>query len=104
MGLLCCIKQNSEIDKCLTDPELKPLLKQFKEVFQEPKTLPPFRVLDHKINIKEGARPIKQHPYKYPFIQRQEIEKMVKEILDFGVIQPSNSSSPVLLVKKKDGS
>lgn len=74
--------------------------------FRSQKKLPPPRSLDHRINIKEGDSAIKQHPYRYPFIQRKEIEKMVNEMLDTGVIQPSNSpySSPVLLVKKKDGS
>ncbi|KAL0331636.1 UNVERIFIED_CONTAM: Transposon Ty3-G Gag-Pol polyprotein [Sesamum angustifolium] len=46
------------------------------------------------------------HPYRYSFAQKDEIEKIVKELLESGVIQPSQSSfgSPILLVKKKDGS
>ena len=44
-------------------------------------------------------------PYLYPYYQNTEIEKMVKELLQFGLIKPSHNpfSSPVILVKKADG-
>jgi hypothetical protein len=44
-------------------------------------------------------------PYPYPFYQKEEIERIVKELLDSRVIRPSNSpfSSSVLLVRKADG-
>ena len=45
-------------------------------------------------------------PYRYPYFQKREIEHMFTEMLEVGIIQPSQSyfSAPVVLVHKKDGS
>jgi len=52
-----------------------------------------------------GAQPPNVCPYRYPFTQKNEIEKIIKELLEVGVIHPSISpySSPVVMVLKKDG-
>jgi len=44
-------------------------------------------------------------PYHHPFSQKNEIEKIVHELLEVGVICPSTSpySSPVVMVLKKEG-
>ncbi|KAL0329707.1 UNVERIFIED_CONTAM: Transposon Ty3-I Gag-Pol polyprotein [Sesamum radiatum] len=82
------------------------LLESYADIFQEPQGLPPSRGVEHQIQLKPDAIPKKMHPYRYSFAQKNEIEKIVKELLESGMIQPSQSSfgSPVLLVKKKDGS
>ncbi|GJZ54431.1 putative mitochondrial protein, partial [Tanacetum coccineum] len=43
-------------------------------------------------------------PYRHPPMQKDAIEVMVKELLDSGVIKPSNSpfASPIVMVKTKD--
>lgn len=55
--------------------------------------------------LKEGSNPISCRPYRYPPSQKDVIEKMVKELLDSGVVQHNSSPfvAPVVFVKKKDG-
>ncbi|XP_059456454.1 uncharacterized protein LOC132186493 [Corylus avellana] len=86
--------------------ELEGLLAEFSDIFAEPKSLPPHRSQDHAIVLKSEAKPVCVRPYRYPYFQKTEIEKIVKELLESGVIKPSQSpfSSPVLLVRKADGS
>jgi len=87
-------------------PDLNLILSDFAHVFQEPTTLPPMRSYDHQIPLMSNKSPVNSRPYKYPHYQKNEIEKLVKEFLQSGVIRPSRSpfSSPVLLIKKADGS
>ncbi|TYK14861.1 Ty3/gypsy retrotransposon protein [Cucumis melo var. makuwa] len=85
---------------------LQNMLKQFGDVFDWPEKLPPRRKIEHQIHLKEGTNPINVRPYRYGFQQKAKMEKLVEEMLTSGIIRPSNSpfSSPVLLVKKRDGS
>ncbi|KAL6323626.1 hypothetical protein AAG906_039221 [Vitis piasezkii] len=86
--------------------ELKELIEAFDDIFQAPSQLPPQRDIEHQITLKEGTDPINVRPYRYAYFQKDEIERQVSDMLNSGLIRPSSSpfSSPVLLVKKKDGS
>ncbi|XP_057746886.1 uncharacterized protein LOC130966135 [Arachis stenosperma] len=86
-------------------PEVVKLLHSYAGVFAQPSGLPPQRRHDHCIPLIKGADPVKVRPYRYPHSQKAQIEFMVQQMLDDGIIQPSRSpfSSPILLVKKKDG-
>lgn len=86
-------------------PALQSLLNRFKNITEEPNTLPPFRPTDHRIVLEDGSRPVNVLPYRYPHFQKTEIEILTSEMLKQGLIRESTSpySSPVLLVKKKDG-
>jgi hypothetical protein len=82
------------------------LLDEFASVFEEPQALPAERSHEHQINLKKGVPPHYQRPYRYPYYQKTEIEKIVKDLLDSGCVRPSQSpfASLVLLVTKADGS
>ena len=104
-----CLMANSGVQQselCLLPSDIQLIVDQFGELFEEPTTLPPSRACDHDIPLIPGARPVNIRPYCYPPALRDEIEKQVADMLHKGLIQPSTSpfSSPVLLVKKKDGS
>ena len=61
--------------------------------------------LKHEINTGNAA-PIRQHVRRVPPAKRGEVQMLLDEMLRKKVVQPSSSPwvSPVVLVKKKDGS
>ncbi|PNY17781.1 Ty3/gypsy retrotransposon protein [Trifolium pratense] len=87
------------------NPLITSLLRRFSSLFNEPTHLPPPRFTDHQIPVPPNASPVNVRPYRYPHAQKLEIETQVRKLLDNGWIKPSNSpySSPILLLKKKDG-
>lgn len=101
--LLVAAIQASDEEKI--PPTLQTLLAQFDQLFQDPTGLPPSRSYDHHTPLVSGAQPVNARPYRYAPLQKTEIERQVQEMLTSGIIQHSVSpfASPVLLVKKKDG-
>jgi hypothetical protein len=85
-------------------PDLQSILSKHHTIFSIPHGLPPSHgVHDHSIPLVPGSLPPNVHPYHHPFSQKNEIEKIVQELLDAGVIHHSTSpySSPVVMVLKK---
>lgn len=92
-------------EETATPPSVQQILDRYKDVFQDPKTLPPPRSYDHSIPLLPGAVPVNARPYHYSPQHKIEIEAQVKQLLQQGLITHSHNpfASPVLLVKKKDG-
>ena len=71
-----------------------------------PKDLPPTQ--DHVcvIHLIQKSLPPKNKPYRYLYAQKSDLECMVEEMLESGIIQPSQScfSSLIVMVHKKEGS
>lgn len=63
------------------------------------------RVQTHAIPTKDSA-PIAQRPRRLSAAQRDLVKAMIKDLIDAGLVRPSRSAwaSPLVLVKKKDGS
>lgn len=82
--------------------EIVGLLHKYREVFDEPKDLPPERECDHKIHLKPGSDPISVRPYRVPYRQKNEMETQIQTLLKNRIIRPSQSpyAAPALLVKK----
>nr|XP_016446293.1 PREDICTED: uncharacterized protein LOC107771447 [Nicotiana tabacum] len=81
--------------------EVLELLGQYKEVFQEPRGLPPSQDCDHAIELLPGAKLINLRPYRYSFEQKNVIEEIIANILKAQTVTKSVShvASPVLLHK-----
>jgi hypothetical protein len=81
-------------------------LDKYPRVFEVPTDLPPCRgEHDHSIPLLLGSQPPNVFPYRYPFAQTNEIEKIVKELLEVRVIHPSTNPclSPLVMVLNKEG-
>ena len=82
------------------------LVEEYQDVFAlDPRELGSTDLAMHVIDTGD-SKPIKQAPRRMPFVLHQKVEEMTKQMLDAGVIRPSKSpwASPVVLVRKKDGS
>ncbi|GBM89899.1 Retrovirus-related Pol polyprotein from transposon 297 [Araneus ventricosus] len=86
--------------------ELLHLLEEFGDIFDINKKSRKSRcnAVKHRIETSDNA-PIKQRPYRTSATERRAIENEVQRMLKEDVIQPSDRpwSSPVVLVKKKNG-
>ena len=86
--------------------QLKALLTEFSDVVATSNDdVGQTNLMAHTINV-DGAAPVKQPPRRLPFHKREEVRKHLDQMLAADVVEPSSSpwSSPVVLVKKPDGS
>ncbi|GBL58159.1 Transposon Ty3-I Gag-Pol polyprotein [Araneus ventricosus] len=62
-------------------------------------------MIQHRINTGDHP-PIKQYPRRLPLVRKEEAYHLVKEMVDNGIIEELSGpwASPIVLVKKKDGS
>jgi len=97
------VQEKEEASPHPVPSEVVRVLELSAEVFQELAELPPSRKQDYTIHLKEGVSILNLRPYKYSHYQKNEIEKLVNNMLKAGIIRPSISPffSHIILVKKK---
>ncbi|KAL8155372.1 hypothetical protein AgCh_000671 [Apium graveolens] len=68
--------------------------------------LPPDREIEFAIDLTPGTEPDSKAPYRMAPVEMKELATQLQDLLEKGVIRPSLSpwGTPVLFVKKKDGS
>ena len=81
------------------------LLKEFQGIFTENVVAGNCSLETHSIDVMNSS-PIKQPPRRVPLKMREEVDKILSEMKQQGVIEESHSPwiSPAVLVRKKDGS
>ena len=98
---------NSDADLADIEKEsLFSLLLQFSDIFAASQDLSG-RTAKLKHNIDTGtAHPIRQSVRRLPPAKKQEVTKLLDDMMQKDIIQPSSSpwTSPIVLVQKKDGS
>lgn len=89
-----------------TREKLRDVLRQHLDAFAwAAEDLGRTNVVKHQIDTG-NATPIRTPPRRIPIHWQGELQKLIEEMLEKGVIRPSTSpwAAPVVLVKKKDGS
>ena len=83
--------------------ELRELVARNRDVFAT--TPGRTTLIEHNIITEQGKR-VKLRPYRVPEARRQVIQEEVQKMLGLGIIEESHSTwaSPIVLVKKPDGS
>nr|GEY75286.1 putative reverse transcriptase domain-containing protein [Tanacetum cinerariifolium] len=85
----------------------QPIVFEFPDVFpDELPGIPSVREVEFNIELIPGSEPISKAPYRMDLIELKELKDQLQELLERGSIRPSVSpwGTPVLFVKKKDGS
>ncbi|KAK7101623.1 hypothetical protein V1264_019974 [Littorina saxatilis] len=102
--------QTETVEDVHYNPDLEPeRLEQVKSVINKhAKIMTDLPGTVHTIqhSVRNGDIVVNQRQYPMPFDTEKVIEDEVKKMLDLGIIEPSQSpySSPIVLVKKPDGS
>jgi len=82
------------------------LLQEFQDLFSRSESdVGRTKIIQHHIDTGDH-RPIKQRPRLLPLSRKEEVQRMIEDMRRTDVIEESSSpwASPIVLVKKKDGS
>ena len=96
------VKINPDLTKSQRE-QLKALVTEFSDVFTD---IPGNTdIIEHEIKLTSKV-PVHSKPYPMPFAMRESFKSDIDDMLKLGIIEPVESpyASPVVIVKKPDGS
>lgn len=85
--------------------QMDKVVEEYEDIFTSPAGVPLHCQVKHPIDLTLGA-PLPNGPiYRCSVLENDEIKRQIQELLQKGHIQPSSSpcGSPIILVRKKDG-
>ncbi|XP_043725663.1 uncharacterized protein LOC122672233 [Telopea speciosissima] len=106
-GCQCYLASLLDIEAKVTPMEEISIVKYFPDVFPKDLTrLPPDRETEFMIDQVPSAAPVSKAPYRMAPSELKELKEQLNDLLKKGFIRPSVFpwGSPVLFIKKKDGS
>ncbi|GFY24115.1 retrovirus-related Pol polyprotein from transposon 17.6 [Trichonephila clavipes] len=105
-GLLIASTLVDHSRKTIPKSSAERLFQEFEDVFSRNSSdIGHTTVTQHRIDTADHP-PIKQHPRRLPFAKQEEVGTLLREMQENDIIEPSSSpwASPIVLVRKKDGS
>ncbi|CAF4951779.1 unnamed protein product [Pieris macdunnoughi] len=98
-----------EIDTDLTNQsqinEIFYIINEFKDNFTSGNHVSRVTTGELKIRLKNPDKIVQRRPYRLSPVEREKVREMIQDLKENGIIRDSSSpfSSPILLVKKKNG-
>jgi hypothetical protein len=105
-GIISQLHSIEAVETPSMHPDLQYIISKHQAIFSTPRGFTPSCcVHDHSIPLVPDSLPPNVFPYCYPFSQKNEIEKIMQDLIQVGFIHPITSpySSPVVMLLKKEG-
>lgn len=97
--------EKSDNQDDIYEGQVEDILTEFKSIFETP-SKPVEAGVYHEIELESDANPVAQAMYRLSYEEKAELKAQLLDLIKKGFIRPSKSpfGSPILFVKKKNGS
>lgn len=105
LSLTASIEINTDLTDQTEIKEIYNIIKEFKDSFTSGNRVTRVTTGELKIKLKNPDKIVQRRPYRLSPVEREKVREIIKDLKENGIIRDSSSpfSSPILLVKKKDG-
>lgn len=95
--------EDKAIDVSEVPDFLLPLIEEYKDCFVEIRGLGRVTIAEHRIETFKDTEPITSKPFRMSWVEQEQLQKELSEMLELGLIRPSTGSwcSPCFFIRKK---